>query len=311
MDKQILYRFFKGTTSNEEDQQIVEWLENPLNKKTFDEEREFFNILLMLNDQSVVATKSKTKKLPRWAKELMRTAAILIFAIGAGFYFYANLEQRIQGYENSIFVPVGQFLGITLSDGTQVMLNGSSTLSYPAVFYGKERRVRLYGEAFFKVKGRSECPFIVETAQCDIEALGTEFNVESYGNNELLIVSLLKGKVKITNKNEHPESVVLLPDSEARLINGQFKVGKIPEYEAFLWREGLIAFKNATFVEVMVLFEKYYGVRIVYDTGSLPEETFSGKIRISEGIDHAMWVLRQNASFDYEKKPDSKIIIIK
>lgn len=311
MDKQILHRFFKGISSDEEDQQVVEWLDNPLNKKIFEDERKMFNMLLMLDDQQG-KVKPKTRKRSNPTKGFIRIAAILIFAILAtGIYYYSLLEQRIESYENSIYVPVGQFIGITLSDGTKVMINGSTTIKYPAIFYGKDRRVQLCGEAFFEVAEKSDCPFIVETTQYDIQALGTEFNVEAFENSELFVVSLVKGKVKVVNNNGNPDSVILLPNTEARLTDGRLMVSKIPEHETFQWREGLITFKNATFTEIMVLFEKYFGVKIVYSTRNLPKETFSGKIRISEGINHALWVLQQNASFDYDKKINSKIITIK
>ena len=48
-------------------------------------------------------------------------------------------------------VPAGRHFQMTLSDGTKVWLNASSTLEYPASFESKkERRVRLTGEAFLK-----------------------------------------------------------------------------------------------------------------------------------------------------------------
>lgn len=308
MNKQALHRFFKGVSSAREDQQIVEWLEDPLNRKIFDEERRLFNTMLMLDDQLAVA-KPHARKLPRWAKELMRTAAIVVLAvIGAGIYLYSHWGQRIEGYENSIYVPVGQCIEITLSDGTKVMVNGSTTIKYPAIFYAKERRIQLSGEAFFEVTGNPDHPFIVETDRCEIEALGTAFNVDAFEHNELIVVSLVKGKVKVTGNNAQ---ATLRPNEEARLIDGKLTVGKIPEYEAFQWREGVIAFRNATFAEIMVLFEKYYGFDINYHTANLPKETLSGKIRISEGIDHALWVLQQNTTFNYHKHTDSKAITIK
>lgn len=61
-------------------------------------------------------------------------------------------------------VPAGRHFQMTLSDGTKVWLNASSTLEYPASFEGKkERRVRLTGEAFFEVSRNEKCPFYVET----------------------------------------------------------------------------------------------------------------------------------------------------
>lgn len=47
-------------------------------------------------------------------------------------------------------VPAGRHFQMTLSDGTKVWLNASSTLEYPASFEGKkERRVRLTGGGVF------------------------------------------------------------------------------------------------------------------------------------------------------------------
>ena len=76
-------------------------------------------------------------------------------------------------------VPAGRHFQMTLSDGTKVWLNASSTLEYPASFEGKkERRVRLTGEAFFEVSRNEKCPFYVETGnQESVQVLGTSFNL--------------------------------------------------------------------------------------------------------------------------------------
>ncbi len=316
MDRNTLYRFFEGVSTSEEERRIVEWVDkDPVNEKTFNAERNIYNTMLMMEgaeieEQSIIRS-PKMHRMPRWAKELMRTAAAVILTAGVGYYFYAGLERRFDVADNSISVPTGQQLDLTLPDGTAVTVNGATTITYPAVFAKNERRIRLSGEAYFEVTHDKKHPFIIETSNYDVEVLGTEFNVEAYENSGEFVTSLVDGKVRVSGNGDSGESVTLSPNQQARLANGRLVVERIPEYEKFLWRDGLIAFNRAALPEIMELFEKYYGFRIVYNVDALPAVTFSGKIRISEGVDHAMWALQQNASFKYEKDTENMIITIK
>lgn len=313
MDRETLYRFFDGVSTPDEDRRIVGWVDrDPRNEKIFNAERNVFNTLLMMDGAGPQQiTRPKKSGFPRWTKELMRTAAVFALALGVGYYIHARLERRMDAADTSISVPVGQQLRITLSDGTEVTLNGSSTIIYPAIFSPKERRVRLDGEAYFIVAHDEKHPFVVEAGQYDVQVLGTEFNVSAYGGDSAFVTSLIDGKVRITDRMNPTEPLVLAPNQEARPADGKLVAGPIPEHENFLWRDGLIAFRKATFSEMMKLFEKYYGVRIVYGTDRLPQGTFSGKIRISEGIGNAFWALQQSEPFGYEKDAGSMIITIK
>ena len=81
------------------------------------------------------------------------------------------------------------------------MLNSRSTLLYPEQFAGKTRSVYLIGEANFQVKPDEKHPFIVKANDFQITALGTEFNVNAYPENNELIATLLEGSVKVEFNN--------------------------------------------------------------------------------------------------------------
>ena len=72
----------------------------------------------------------------------------------------------------------------TLPDGSTVELNSGTTLRYLRNFgawpwaEADRRRVRLQGEAFFKV-AHEDLPFTVETYDARVDVLGTQFNVRS------------------------------------------------------------------------------------------------------------------------------------
>ncbi|MCC8094988.1 MAG: FecR/PupR family sigma factor regulator [Tannerellaceae bacterium] len=49
MEKQILYKFFEGTASQEEQEQIREWMEaSPEHERIFFKERRLFDMMLLL-----------------------------------------------------------------------------------------------------------------------------------------------------------------------------------------------------------------------------------------------------------------------
>ena len=97
-----------------------------------------------------------------------------------------------------------------------------------------------------------------------------------------------------------------LPSQEHKLLQG------VCDYENFQWRDGLIAFRDASFGELIEEFEKYYDVRIVVAPGrDFSSNRFTGKIRISEGLDHALWVLQRSADFVCERSESGDVIYIR
>lgn len=64
--------------------------------------------------------------------------------------------------------PRGMDFKVILSDGTEVWLNAESTIEFPAAFSGKERKVNLKGEAYFKVARNEKVPFIVTSDKLNI-----------------------------------------------------------------------------------------------------------------------------------------------
>ena len=98
--------------------------------------------------------------LRRWSAT---AAAVVLLAFG-GYYFHAARDFSRQGERLlSVSVPYGQRVSLTLQDGTSVWLNAGTTLRYPALFTGRERRVEIEGEARFEVVHDAKHPFIVRT----------------------------------------------------------------------------------------------------------------------------------------------------
>src|SRR5690606_20377981 len=84
---------------------------------------------------------------------------------------------------------------VALSDGSKVVLNPGSTVSFTPVFASGVREVSLEGEAFFDVAKDSLSPFVVKTSQLVTRVLGTSFTVKANKGGENIIVTVRTGRV--------------------------------------------------------------------------------------------------------------------
>src|SRR3569833_2208335 len=104
-------------------------------------------------------------------------AASILVLLAAGFL----LSRYIPGHRSGIATDFGQITSQQLPDGSMVMINANSRLSYSNGWQeGKDREVWIDGEAFFHVtKTPNKSKFIVHTEHFDIIVTGTQFNVSN------------------------------------------------------------------------------------------------------------------------------------
>ncbi|MCA1861478.1 FecR domain-containing protein [Janthinobacterium sp. HSC-3S05] len=100
--------------------------------------------------------------------------------------------------------PTGQWQTHTLADGSQITLAGNSAVNVR--FNGGERHVELVrGDILVNVAKDAQRPFIVDSKQAAIRALGTRFTVRREGGATIL--SMLESRV-LAQVPQHPAVVV-------------------------------------------------------------------------------------------------------
>ncbi|MDR0509547.1 MAG: FecR domain-containing protein [Rikenellaceae bacterium] len=246
---------------------------------------------------------------PAIRRMAVAVALVALAAVGG----WRLSDRHIDGLANrtnTIMAPAGQRVNVTLPDGTGVWLNSLSQLSYPAIFTGGERRVCLTGEGFFDVAHDSRNPFIIETERYDVRALGTKFDLMSSPSTGEFFVSLVEGKVQVSERANSANSIILTSGYEARLADGGLIRQEIPNTDVFRWRDGLFCFRNKTLGDLLELFERNYDIRIVYDAATLPKNEISGKFRTSDGIFHILRTLQHNVQFSYRWDEENNVIYI-
>lgn len=295
----------------QEEIQIRRWMEaSPDNSKLFMEERKLFDAMILLADEDKIHSYQKKNLFlgNYWVKEIMKVAAVIaVTLLGTYIYNVFNPDEELLAMQK-ITVPAGQRINLELSDGTVVWLNSRSTIQYPASFVGNNRTIHLNGEAYFEVAHNAHKPFIVETAKGNVEVLGTKFNLEAYADKNSFVTSLMEGSVKVTSGNNE---LLIKPDEMAILEHGKLRVTPIEDYNVYRWKEGLICFRDETFVNIMNKFETCYGVTIKIENQKVLNSRYTGKFRQSDGISYALRVLQKDVKFTFERNEDNQIIYIK
>ena len=316
MEQELLFRYFRGETSQEEEERILSWVEaSPANRAEFRKAHLLFAGLALYAPApaSDTARPKPRRTLLRIARYAVRTAAAVIVMVGAAYLGKVVYHHSLAEREMSVFVPAGQRMQVTLADGTHVQLNAGTTLEYPVVFSSKTRRVKLSGEALFEVTHDPSHPFIVETFATDLQVLGTKFNVLADPDNELFSTTLIEGKVKVSNRNDPAESIIMQPNDMVVLENGRLYKERVSDFADLCWTEGLIHLKKMPFGELMAIFERAFDVRIKIERETMPQiNVMNGEIRISDGVDYALHVLQLVSSeFTYTRDEKTNVIVIR
>ena len=187
-----------------------------------------------------------------------------------------NSVKTAIGY-NTMTTPKGRQFQLVLPDGSKVWLNAASSIRYPTVFTGNERKVEVTGEAYFEVVKNSTSPFRVKiNDEAEVEVLGTHFNVNSYMNEESINTTLLEGSVSVKNSSG---KLILQPGQQAR-VAGNEKIKLFAEVDVekvMAWKNGVFNFEDATLEEVMRQLERWYDIDVVYEK-NIPRLEFYGKM---------------------------------
>jgi len=318
MDEKTLYNFFSGKATEEEGLTLKEWIEkSPENERIFYEQRKIYDSLTLLKDendlQQYLLPEENTHTIQRVSlfKEILKVASVAAITFLVVYFFMDKTEESKFTAMQTITVPAGQRINISLPDGTNVWLNALTTIEYPVSFNNKDRSVKLDGQAYFDVKHDDEIPFIVETDKGNIRVLGTKFDVLSYSKSDLFETALMDGKVEVLLTSDPTQTITLSPGSKAYLVDGKLYKVPIVDNNSYRWKEGLISFEDSSFADIMKEFEKSYGIFIIIQNKTVSNYSYTGKFRVVDGIDYALRVLQKDLRFTYSRDSDSNTLYIK
>jgi len=216
----------------------------------------------------------------------------IVYATSPGKNLPGNQQLAYQ-LQNTISTPNGGQYQLILPDGTKVMLNAASSLTYPASFHGNERLVQLDGEAYFEVAKNKKMPFRVKSGDQTVEVLGTHFNINAYQDESSIKTTLLEGAVKVSSGIK---SALIIPGQQA-VINrsgaGEILKHTVDVDKETAWKNGLFSFQNDDLHSIMRQVARWYDVKVVY-ADNLPNEKFIGEISRSSDLSDVFKILELN-----------------
>ena len=245
--------------------------------------------------QQKIIANNKIKVRRLYTKWFVTAAAMLIFFVGFYHFLGSNLVINTADF--------GQQKSVALLDGSQVILNANSKLTYDKNNWKKNREVILNGEAFFKVKKGNT--FTVKTKNGTITVLGTQFKVNS--NEDYFEVVCYQGSIKVVSQNK---SYILKPNDAFRKINGDAIENWQSKIDKPTWINGESTFRSVPLKYVISKFENQYNVK--FNTNDAIDETiiFTGSFSHND-INIALQSVFEASNINYKKETLNKIVLSK
>ncbi|MEQ6119360.1 FecR domain-containing protein [Reichenbachiella sp. MALMAid0571] len=347
MNKNLIERFFKGDYTEEDQKQVYNWLlsrnmeheANALLKKHWEsvnksetltdtdleaiyrrimnEVAEAQVIRLLDTDVKKLGSAHKTKT--TWTS-FLKYAAIVVCAFGLGYYaYYQNQNAGSSsslGKEATYIEKVtarGQKSHIILKDGSKIVLNSDSKITYDKNFGISNRDIELSGEAFFEVAKNETIPFNVTAKNTITSAIGTSFNISAFIDDSSTAISLATGKVKVVSKGNGnvSDSEVFLDPGKQYLVDGDNRGAIIRDFNKEMvlsWKENVLHFNNTEMTDLISKLERWYNVEfVVLNPQRMTNVRGTGNFK-NESLDNVLRVLSYSLQFDYQLKEDKVTI---
>lgn len=204
---------------------------------------------------SAASPQAKVRRISR--RGTFSVAAAVLLLLSAGFLIFMGDGSTV--LENTTNVP----MAITLPDGTEVLLQQGSELSYGADYNETDRLIDLEGQAYFEVVKNADSPFLVNTSETELRVTGTAFNLRV--NGEELEVEVSEGSIELHRDGE----VVPVKAKQCGLaVPGKVcTVMTAKDLNRHAWRTGILRFDSVPLPDAIKMISNNYNYSIGFPKG--------------------------------------------
>ncbi|MBI9063773.1 MAG: FecR domain-containing protein [Marinilabiliaceae bacterium] len=193
---------------------------------------------------------------------------------------------------------------VVLSDGSKIHINSNSQIRYPVTFSAHKREVFIEGEVYCDI-AKDDIPFIIHTSDNrEISVLGTQFNVRNYKEEGYTEVTLVEGKVRVSDDDNQ---CILKPNQQV-LITDQFEVRAVESAYYASWTQPIIRFHNMKLGRVINSFEQLYGVSFQFENPAIKEKLIAGGIVKAQTLQANLHILAESCNLTFIKQSGRYII---
>jgi ferric-dicitrate binding protein FerR (iron transport regulator) len=229
---------------------------------------------------------------------VVRTAAAVLLPL---FLLHQYAIQPAPPETITLVSAPGIVTKVVLPDGSEVWLNAQSELSYPQRFTGKERTVRMSGEAYFKVEADKKRRFNVEAGDVTVSAFGTEFNVQAYRDVPEYQVTLTRGNIEVKGEAlEAGQKAVLTTQT------GNMRIVQADTYKETAWRDGRMVFRREKLETIAQTLSRKFGVTIRLEGAALKNYEYTATFT-DETLEDILELLKRSAPVTYSISRQEKL----
>lgn len=242
-----------------------------------------------------------TKKRSLWKQFL---AGGIAAGLVVGILLNVNWENKVE-----LKTAFGETLPYTLPDGSKVVLNANSKLTFSENWENEDlREIWLEGEAFFDVVHlESHQPFLVYTSNgVEVEVLGTSFSV--YDRNKKSQIVLEEGNVSLSlaNSDQPREKILMKPGDLVAIKDDKVEKRKVKAENYTSWTHNLLILDQTSLEEIIRIGREDFGLEIEVDPNISLNQTASGSMLL-EDSDQFMDLTSKVFNISIEKK-ESKYV---
>ena len=193
---------------------------------------------------------------------------------------------------------------VVLSDGSKIHINSNSQIRYPVTFSVHKREIFVEGEVYCEI-AKDDIPFIIHTTDNrEISVLGTQFNVRNYKEEGYTEVTLVEGKVRVS---DDANQCILKPNQQV-LITDQFEVRAVESAYYASWTKPIIRFHNMKLGRVINSFEQLYGVSFQFENPAIQEKLIAGGIVKAQTLQANLQILAESCNLTFSIQSGRYII---
>ena len=254
--------------------------------------------------QRVALTEQEQQKATIHRLGWLKYAAVVAAVVVVGFFSYKGGKSQLESSLGDIVVeaPLGSRSEMTLPDGTKVWLNAGSKISYSQGFSIVNRLVSLVGEGYFEVARNEQLPFSVVSGNATVKVLGTKFDFRDYPDDAEATVSLLEGKVVMSDSRDQNDTY-LTPGQRAIMNkkSGRIQVTDYTVDNSIQWTKGRLIFDGEPLADIIKDLERSYNVKVVIANGELLKLHFHGDfIRQEQSLGEVLDALSKTGKVNYK-----------
>ncbi|CCH55078.1 anti-FecI sigma factor, FecR [Fibrisoma limi BUZ 3] len=219
---------------------------------------------------------------PRFMWQIAASLTGLLLLAGGAFWYVRQPRQE------RVHTAYGENRTVTLPDGSTVLLNGNTTLTFATNWQeDKPREVWIDGEGYFNITkkyssqptGKTRVAFVTHTPNLDITVLGTQFNVSSRrGHTD---VTLVEGRVQLAKPGQPANKGIELKPGQVASARPSLETVAVRSEQPRLrtsWIQHQFVFDNTALSDIAQQLKDTYGLELVFENSDLSARRFTGNL---------------------------------